>query len=586
MWVIAGDFNLILNASDKNSGNINRRNIRRFRRFVNDMQLKDVYLHGRRYTWSNERETPTLARLDRVLVSTDWDAHYSFAFLQALSSGASDHCPLHLATNAYFPSKRQFHFEPWWIALLGFSETVAGAWSSTCPSTDPFVRLDHKLKCTAKSLQRWSSKKVGQIRAQLLVAKAVVLWLDKAQELRTLTAEERSLRTRLKYKTLGLSSLERNMKGLREWILLPWASRQLTCITSMPPSPKTRSGVPSKSFPLSVPRARMGSRPNFIRRPGRLSSVTSLLVSMRSSDELAPGRLNTALITLVPKKWDAASLADYRPISLVHNFAKLVAKLLSNRLAPELHRLVDVNQSAFIKTRSIHDNFKFVELAAKSLHRKRKPNLLIKLDISKAFDTVSWPFLLQVLQACGFGGKWREWIAILVSTASTRVLLNGTPGRSIRNARGLRQGDPLSPMLFILVMEVLHRLLATAAQQGVLSSPANCGIHHQCSLYADDVVIFATPRVQDVITIKTVLDFFGQVSGLRTNFHKSQLAPIYCTDEQISRIRDILHAQIATFPIQYLGLPLSVGRLKKSHFQPLIDKVASKIPVTTANLVI
>ena len=128
---------------------------------------------------------------------------------------------------------------------------------------------------------------------------------------------------------------------------------------------------------------------------------------------------------------------------------------MANRLAPELDNLVGVNQSAFIKKRSIHDNFKFVEQAARLLHRKRKPALLLKLDISKAFDTVSWPFLLQVLEALGFGIRWRDWIASLVSTASTRVLLNGNPGNLICNVRGLRQGDPLSPMLFILVMEML-----------------------------------------------------------------------------------------------------------------------------------
>jgi hypothetical protein len=119
-------------------------------------------------------------------------------------------------------------------------------------------------------------------------------------------------------------------------------------------------------------------------------------------------RLNGALITLLPKKDDPRRPGDYRPISLIHSFAKLVAKLLANRVAPELQHLVAVNQSAFIKNRTIHDNFKFVELAAKALHRKHRPSLLVKLDITKAFDTAAWPFLLQVLQGMGFGGRWRD----------------------------------------------------------------------------------------------------------------------------------------------------------------------------------
>lgn len=220
----------------------------------------------------------------------------------------------------------------------------------------------------------------------------------------------------------------------------------------------------------------------------------------------------------------------------------------------------------------------------KALHRKRKANLLLKLDISKAFDTVCWPFLLQVLQAQGFGDKWRDWVSVLISTATTRVILNGIPGNIIHNAQGLRQGDPLSPMLFILLMEVLHRLLKKAAQQGVLAPPADQGIHHQCSLYAYDVVIFSTPNVQDVITIKQVLDFFGNASGLKTNLQKSLIAPISCSQEQIDRIRNFFPAQLTEFPIQYLGLPLAVGRLRKVHFQPLIDKISNTIPTWKAQL--
>lgn len=105
-WMIAGDFNLILDAADKNNHRINRRNLGRFRRFVDEMELKDIFLHGRRYTWSNERENPTLEKLDRILVTVNWELRFPYCFLQALSSDMSDHCPLHLATNATFHVKR------------------------------------------------------------------------------------------------------------------------------------------------------------------------------------------------------------------------------------------------------------------------------------------------------------------------------------------------------------------------------------------------------------------------------------------------------------------------------------------------
>ncbi|XP_034579129.1 F-box/FBD/LRR-repeat protein At2g04230-like [Setaria viridis] len=117
-WMIAGDFNLILHASDKNNVNINRRNMGRFRRFVDEMHLKDAFLHGRRYTWSNERDNPTMEKLDRVLVTVDWELNFPFCYLQALSSDISDHCPFLLATNA------SFHPRNTWGASLSPSPSL------------------------------------------------------------------------------------------------------------------------------------------------------------------------------------------------------------------------------------------------------------------------------------------------------------------------------------------------------------------------------------------------------------------------------------------------------------------------------
>lgn len=114
-WMVARDFNLILDASDKNNANINRRNLGRFRRFVNEMELKDIHLHGRNYTWSNERDRTTMVKLDRILVSVDWEAAFPNCFMQALSTDMSDHCPLLLSTNAATSGKRRFHFEKFWV---------------------------------------------------------------------------------------------------------------------------------------------------------------------------------------------------------------------------------------------------------------------------------------------------------------------------------------------------------------------------------------------------------------------------------------------------------------------------------------
>lgn len=127
---------------------------------------------------------------------------------------------------------------------------------------------------------------------------------------------------------------------------------------------------------------------------------------------------------------------------------------------------------------------------ARYLHARKVPSLLFKLDITKAFDTVSWAFLLEILQHLGFGSRWRTLRCNLLYTSTTRVLLNGQPGESIQHRRGLRQGDPLLPMLFIIVMDVLTALVAKAEQENLLKPLTPRAIVHRVSIYADDVVLF------------------------------------------------------------------------------------------------
>jgi hypothetical protein len=129
--------------------------------------------------------------------------------------------------------------------------------------------------------------------------------------------------------------------------------------------------------------------------------------------------------------------------------------------------LINYNQSAFIRGRQIHENFKTVQLTCRWLHARHRPTVLLKIDLAKAFDSVAWPFLLEVLEHAGFPLRWRNWVAAMLRTASTKVMVNGRPSRRILHARGLRQGDPLSPTLFVLVMEVLNALIHALCRNGL-----------------------------------------------------------------------------------------------------------------------
>ncbi|WVZ70260.1 hypothetical protein U9M48_018937 [Paspalum notatum var. saurae] len=194
--------------------------------------------------------------------------------------------------------------------------------------------------------------------------------------------------------------------------------------------------------------------------------------------------------------------------------------------------------SAFIRGRSILDSFKFVQCAAVLFRKRKIPKMLFKLEISKAFDSLSWAFLLEVLAALGFSTRWRDWISILLSLASSQVLVNGSPIPKITHRRGVCQGDFLSPLLFVLAVDCLNRL-------------------YHCSLYADDVILFASPKMLEALALWSLLHSFGVASGLSANLNKCSITPISISSDKLVPIASALGCAVADFPIAYLGFPLS-----------------------------
>jgi hypothetical protein len=259
--------------------------------------------------------------------------------------------------------------------------------------------------------------------------------------------------------------------------------------------------------------------------------------------------LNKANIVLIPKKDGIEEISDFRPISLIHAVAKIITKTLALRLAPFMNSIISPCQSAFIKRRSIHDNFLYVRNLTRRFHKSKTLSLLIKLDISKAFDSVRWDYLLSVLEWRGFPARWREWIASLLTSSMSRVILNGSPLDSIHHGRGLRQGDPLSPLLFILAIDPLHRILQVATERGLLSKLKGRAASFRVSMYADDAVIFLKPTIRDVDNLKRILANFGEVTGLQTNLRKTSVTPISCDSVDLDAVLANLPLTRASFPI-------------------------------------
>lgn len=181
--------------------------------------------------------------------------------------------------------------------------------------------------------------------------------------------------------------------------------------------------------------------------------------------------VNESLITLIPQTENPVTLVDFRPISLSNALYKLMSKILASRLKTVLDKIISPNQTAFIPKRQIVDN---IVIAHEMLHsmkksKSKKGYFALKLDLSKEFDKVEWNFVIHLFRKFGFSQKWSDLNFECISTVKSTVLLNGVPGIQFYPWRGLRQGDPLSPYLFITALEGLSRLFLHNTFQGLKS---------------------------------------------------------------------------------------------------------------------
>ncbi|GKB82704.1 RNA-directed DNA polymerase, eukaryota [Tanacetum coccineum] len=169
-----------------------------------------------------------------------------------------------------------------------------------------------------------------------------------------------------------------------------------------------------------------------------------------------PKGSNSSFIALIPKIPDANMVKDFRPISLIGCIYKIIAKILTNRLVGVLGGIINEVQSAFIEDRQILDGPFILNEVISWCKRKKKQTLLFKVDFEKAYDSVRWDFLDDILCKFGFGEKWRKWIHCCLNSSKGSIIINGSPTGEFQFGRGLKQGDSLSPFLFLLVMESLH----------------------------------------------------------------------------------------------------------------------------------
>lgn len=204
---------------------------------------------------------------------------------------------------------------------------------------------------------------------------------------------------------------------------------------------------------------------------------------------------------------------------------------------------------------------------------------MLKVDFEKAFDSINWNYLDSVMKQMNFGDKWRHWIQGCLSSSRASVLVNGSPTEEFSITRGVRQGDPLSPFLFILAMEGLNVALKSACEKSLFYGVKlpNNGPTVSHLFYADDAIFTGFWNRDNIKNLSRILNCFHISSGLKVNYHKSRLFGIGACGEELARMAQVIGCQKSSFPFTYLGVPVGANMGLKKNWRPIVEKFQSKL---------
>jgi len=288
---------------------------------------------------------------------------------------------------------------------------------------------------------------------------------------------------------------------------------------------------------------------------------------------------NASFLALIPKCENPQGLDEYRPISLVGCLYKIIAKVLSRRLGSVMNKIISEEQFAFVEDRFMLDGIVVANEIVHEAKLKNKPTFIFKVDFEKAYDSVSWEFLQNMMRRMGFTDRWRKWIDGCLKSATVSVLINGSPSQQFSMKRGLRQGDPLAPFLFLIVAQGFAELMENAARlqlfEGVKVGRLNVEVSHL--QFADDTLVIGKSTLNNVLVIKSILRWFELCSGLKVNFHKSKLAGLGMFEMEKNSFARILNCNLMEIPFVYLGIPVGANPKKESTWKPISDKFLKKL---------
>lgn len=301
-------------------------------------------------------------------------------------------------------------------------------------------------------------------------------------------------------------------------------------------------------------------------------------------DELHQGSLDTdrlkyGVVTLLPKVLDANTIKQYRPICVQNVIIKILTKTINERVARVADKIISWTQTAFIPGRNILEGCVILHETLHELKRKGEKGVIFKIDFEKAYDRVNWGFLYEVMKKNNFSPELISWVKKFNEGAKVSINIYGDQGPFFRTFRGLRQGDPLSPLLFNLVGDALAVILEKAKERGILKGLVPDlvprGLSHL--QYADDTILFIKVGDDNVRVLKFLLFCFEEMSGMKINYQKSEVYVLGVDKEEEIRIANMLNCKVGTMPFTYLGLPMHCEKVGMKDFRLIIQKMEKRL---------
>ena len=311
-------------------------------------------------------------------------------------------------------------------------------------------------------------------------------------------------------------------------------------------------------------------------------SITNMVLNVLNSD-MSLACLNKTNIALIPKVNNPKKMFNFRPINLCNVVYKLISKTIANRFKAILPHIISENQSAFTPDKLITDNVLMAFELMQFLNHKNAGIdgfMTAKLDISKAFNRVEWGFIQGVMEKLGFNSRWVNLVMKCITSVSYLVIINGATSGNIVPTWGLRQGDPLSPILFLIYTEGLSALINKATRNQLLTSISICRGYPRVThlLFVDDSILFCKASAGESRELKFLLQKYEDASSQKINTDKSS---IFFNPNTALEVKEEIFSTLG--PMQdsrhskYLGLPSFIGRLKIQVFSILKERIGQKL---------